>query len=75
MLWIRPADGTAQSWRPAYTAEGSGYRLAELWVGHIQALLDLGLAGDFFPESLVPQGSQSALDFPSSCARKLEMRS
>lgn len=27
-------------------------------VGQIQALLDLGLAGDFLPKSLVPQGGQ-----------------
>ena len=38
--------------------EGSGYRPAELWVGQIRALLDLGLAGDFLPKSLVPQGGQ-----------------
>lgn len=27
-------------------------------MGQIQALLDLGLPGDFLPKSLVPQGGQ-----------------
>lgn len=45
-------------WHSSELAEGSGYRFAELWVEHIQALLDLGLAGDFFPKSLVPQHGQ-----------------
>lgn len=39
-------------------AEGSGHRFAELWVGQVQALLDLELTGDFLPKSPVPQGGQ-----------------
>jgi len=47
-----------RSRRPADAVEGSGKSPAEPWVGRTRALLDLGLARDFLPKALVPQGGQ-----------------